>query len=134
VTSQPRKSKVPFRNRSPSGWWIFDEVEYWVSNRQRRLTRKSRCLVWINTRIIRAKDRDQAYRKALALGQAGHPSETYGGEWRFAGISMLLPIYEDLEDGAEISWTERRRIPLARIKKLAKSKQQLSVFNDRDEA
>jgi len=47
---------------------------------------------------------------------------------------MLLPIYEDLEDGAEILWTERRRIPLARIEKLAKSKQQLSVFNDRDEA
>jgi len=40
---------------------------------------------------------------------------------------MLLPIYEDLEDGAEILWTERRRIPLARIEKLAKSKQQLSV-------
>jgi hypothetical protein len=84
----PRASKVPFRNRSESGWWIFDEVEQWVSNRQRRLTDQSRCLVWVNTRIVRAKNRAEAYRKAIALGRIGHPSKTRGGEWRFAGISM----------------------------------------------
>jgi len=73
VTSQPRKSKVPFRNRSPSGWWIFDEVEYWVSNRQRRLTRKSRCLVWINTRIIRTRHTE---RPSLWARPVIHPKRT----------------------------------------------------------
>ncbi len=127
-----QKAKVPFLNRSETGWWVFNEVQQWVSNGKRRLSRASRCLVWVNTRIVRAKDRDEAYQKALAFGRLGHPSKARGGEWRFAGISMLLPIYEDLEDGAEILWTDRGRIPLARIKKLVKTKRQLSVFNDHD--
>lgn len=129
----PRKSKIPFRNRSRSGWWIYDEVEQWVSNRQRPLTDRSRCLVWVNTRIIRAKDRTQAYRKAVQLGRRGSPSKTRAGEWRFAGISMLLPIYEDLEDGAEILWKDLGRIPVARIRKLVKTRRQLPVFRDEEE-
>jgi hypothetical protein len=128
----PRKSKIPYRNKSPSGWWVFNEVEQWVSNRQQKISPKSRCLVWVNTRLIRAKDRHEAYRKALACGRSGHPSKTRGGEWRFAGISMLLPVYESLDDGAEILWTERGRMRVANIKKLVKTKHQLSVFDDND--
>jgi hypothetical protein len=127
-----RKSKVPSRNCSESGWWIYEEVEQWVSKRQRKLTPKSKCLVWVNTRIIRAKNRSEAYRKALSLGQCGHPSKTHGGEWRFAGISMLLPVYDTLEDGAEVLWTVRGRISIAAIKKLVKTKLQLPVFDDRE--
>jgi uncharacterized protein DUF4288 len=78
------------------------EVEQWVSDCQKKLSPTSRCLVWENTRLIRAKNREQAYRKALAYGRLGHPSKTEGGEWRFAGISTLLPAYEDIKDGAEI--------------------------------
>ena len=81
--------------------------------------------------MIRAKNREEAYRKALKLSRAGMPSKTNGGEWRFAGISMLLPVYEDVEDGAEILWDDRGSLPLKRIRKLVKSKRQLSVFDDK---
>ena len=128
----PPKSKVPVRNRSETGWWVFNEVTQWVSNRKRRLSHESRFLVWVNTRILQAKDRDEAYRKALAFGRLGRPCRARGGEWRFAGISLLFPIYEDLQDGAEILWTDRGRIPLATIKKLVKKKRHLLVFNDHD--
>src|SRR6266540_7305063 len=104
-----QKSKVPVRNRSETGWWVFNEVTQWVSNRKRRLSHASRFLVWVNTRILQAKDRDEAYRKAHAFGRVGRPCKTRSGEWRFAGISLLFPIYEDLEDGAEILWTDRGR-------------------------
>jgi uncharacterized protein DUF4288 len=127
----PRRSKVPFRNRNHSGWWIFTEVEQWVSKRQTKLSDTSRCLVWENTRLIRARNREEAYRKAMSLGQAGHPSQTKGGEWRFAGISMLLPVYEDMEDGVEILWSDRGRMTVKQIKKLVRSKHQLPVFDDR---
>jgi len=90
--------------------------------------------VWENTRLIRAKNREEAYRKALRLGRAGHPSKTKDGEWRFAGISMLLPVYEDVEDGAEILWVDRGLLAVNKIKKLTKTKRQLSVFNDKQEA
>ena len=126
----PRPSKVAFANRSPSGWWIFREVEQWVSKRQKTLSASSRCLVWENTRLIRAKNRREAYQKALRLGRAGHPSKTNDGEWRFAGISMLLPVYDDVEDGAEIMWVDRGLLTVSKIRKLTKAKHELPVFDD----
>lgn len=123
--------KVPFRNKNQTGWWVFSVVQQWVSNRQKTLSPTSRCLVWENTRLIRAKSRDEAYRKAIKLGRAGHPSKTLDGEWRFAGISMLLPVYEEIEDGVEILWTDRGRLPVKSIKRLVKSKNQLPVFDDK---
>jgi hypothetical protein len=125
-----KQAKIPYRNRNHTGWWIFMEVEQWVSNRQKKLSPTSRCLVWENTRLIRAKNREQAYRKALAYGRLGHPSKTEGGEWRFAGISMLLPVYEEIEDGAEILWTDRGLLQIGKIKRMVKTKSQLSLFSD----
>jgi hypothetical protein len=130
----PPRSKVPFRNRSHSGWWIFQEVEQWVSSRQKKLSPHSRCPVWENTRLIRARNRDEAYRKAMRIARAGHPSKTNGGEWRFVGISMLLPVYEDIEDGAEILWRDRGLMTVEQIKNLAKSKRELPVFDDKNQA
>ena len=80
--------------------------------------------------MIRARSRDEAFRKATRLGQAGHPSQTKDGEWRFAGISLLLPVYEDIEDGAEILWVDRGQMSVSSIKKLVRSKRELSVFDD----
>jgi hypothetical protein len=59
------------------------------------------------------------------------PSRTKGGEWRFAGISMLLPVFEEIEDGAEILWRSERRPYIRQIKKLVKSRKQLPVFNNK---
>jgi len=126
--------KVPFRNKNRTGWWVFCEVQQWVSNRQKNLSPTSRCLVWENMRLLRAKSREEAYRKAIRLGRVGDPSKTRGGEWRFAGISMLLPVYEEIEDGVEILWTDRGRLPVNKIKSLVRTKRQLPVFNDNDEA
>ena len=125
-----KESKIRWANRNHTGWWLFEEVQQWVSNRQKRLSATSRCLVYINLRVVRAESRDEAYRKAVEFGQAGMPSKTKGGEWRFAGISMLLPIYDKIEDGSEILWKLRRLMPVARIKRRVKSKRQLPVFDD----
>jgi hypothetical protein len=66
------------------------------------------------------------------MARAGHPSKTTkGGKWYTAGISMLLPVYEDIEDGAEILWTGRGLMRMGAIRKLAKTKRQLPVFDDR---
>ena len=128
----PRKLTIPHRNRSHAGWWIFREVQQWISNRQKKLTPRSRCLVWENTRLIKAKNRDEAYRKALRLAKVGDGSKTESGYWRHVGISLLLPIYEDIEDGAEILWEENSSMAVSEIKKRVKTKQQLSVFDDRE--
>ena len=106
------KPKVPYRNRSPFGWWIasyLERFEYYDEDK-RNLSR--RCLAWENTVIIRARTREQAYRKALAVRrlsnghEASHSDTKRRGAWRFEGLTDLLPIYERLEDGSEIAWAE----------------------------
>ena len=81
-------------------------------------------------RLVKAGSREEAYRKAIQMCQDVHPSETHGGEWRFAGISMLLPICEDLDDGSEILWRTRGEMTVEKIQKLVKSKKELPVFDD----
>ena len=104
---------------------------YWVSKRQKKLGPGSRCEVWENTRLVRARNREEAYRKAVKIS-GGKPNPTNGGEWRFAGISLLFPIYEEIEDGAEILWAGYGRIPMSRIKKMVRPKDQLPIFDDSD--
>ena len=128
----PKKSKIPSRNKSSTGWWLYREVEQWVSDRQKKITPNSKFPIWENTRIIKAKNRDHALSKALKLSGVGYPMRTNGGEWRFVGISQLLPIYEEIEDGAEIMWEDHGRLPTKRIKQLVKSKKQLVVFDDKE--
>ena len=69
----------------------------------------------------------------MEFGRAGMPSKTHGGEWRFAGISMLVPIYDKFEDGSEILWEEDKLVSVAKIKKLVESQRQLPVFDDTEE-
>lgn len=126
-----RTRKVPSRHRSNSGRWIFNELEQWVEQGKRPTPRR-RYPVWENTRLLRARNREEAYRKAMKLGREGHPSKTAAGEWRFVGISMLLPVYEDIEDGAEILWTHRGSPTQTGIRRLVKSRRQLPVFQDDD--
>jgi hypothetical protein len=128
-----KKSKIRWANRNHTGWWIFEEVEQFVSKRQKKLSLTSRCLARLNLRLLRARSREEAYRKAMKFGSAGRPSKTYGGEWRVVGISMLLPIYDEMEDGSEILWYKDKVMNVARIKTLVKSKRQLPVFDDREE-
>jgi hypothetical protein len=126
-----RNAKIKWANRDHTGWWVFEEVEQWVSKRQTK-SPASHCLVRLNLRLVQARSRDEAYRKAMKFGQAGMPSKTHGGEWRFAGISMLLPIYDKFEDGSEILWEEDKWMSVAKLKSLVKSKHQLPVFDDSD--
>jgi hypothetical protein len=126
----PKPKKIPLRNKSWSGWWIFREVLQWLSDRDIARQSKGRGLVWENTRVIQAKNRNEAYSKAVRLGSSGHPARTNKGEWRFLGISSLLPIYEDLEDGSEILWEDRGVLTIAKAKRLVIPKLKLSVFDD----
>lgn len=130
--SKRGERKIPYRNRNHSGWWIFAEVQYWVQTKPIDGKFSKRVDVWENTRILRAKDRDEAYRKAVELGRVGMPSKTNAGVWKFAGISMLLPIYEKVADGAEVLWTKRGRMTKEKALALTKRKRELPVFDDRE--
>ena len=128
-----KQSEIPFRNRNATGWWVYGEIEYWVSKRRRKLAPNHRVPVWENTRIVQARSREEAYAKILRRASKEFPSATVGGEWRFKGLSFLLPIYDDLEDGAEIVWNDHGTISYRRLCRIAKRKQDLRVFDDTEE-
>ena len=43
-------------------------------------------------------------------------------QWEYLGVAELLLIYEEIEDGAEIAWTEYAPRPLRRLKQMVKPK------------
>jgi len=103
-----------------------------------RLTNRSRCLFWENTVILKAKDREVAFRKATALAKSNATGtwELLGdppgrlGRWIFEGITSLLPIYEPLQDGAEVLWSEYKNKTLGVLRRRIKSKATLEAFED----
>jgi len=103
-----------------------------------RKNSKRRCLAYENTVLITAKDREEAYKKLMALGSAADGMECVDmntgrrGIWRFEGPTELLPIHEKVEDGAEILWTTHRNRSVKSIQALVRTKKGLSVFNDRE--
>ncbi|HMV49311.1 MAG TPA: DUF4288 domain-containing protein [Blastocatellia bacterium] len=93
-----------------------------------------RCLSWENTIIIKARNREEAFRKAEKVGKLGNGLEARingrTGVWRYEGLTSLLAIYEELEDGAEILWNEHKNVTVKKVKSWVKSKDQLEMFDD----
>jgi hypothetical protein len=115
---------------SPVGWYVgtyqsrFIELGKSVNEEP-----ENEFITWENTVLIRAENMDQAYDKLVSIGI--EHSEPYKGgpdgvdvQWVFEGVIDLLPIYEELEDGAEIMWAERTK-KLKDIRAIAMNKEQL---------
>jgi hypothetical protein len=136
--AKKKKSKIPYRNKSPYGWWIASYIERFEYEDEDLSNLNRKCLAWENTILIQAKDRQAAYRKAEKVGRLGDGIEGWNedgrrGTWRYEGLTSLLLIYEELEDGAEILWKEYRDPTVKKIKSWVKPKHQLETFEDNDE-
>ena len=137
--SKAIKKKIPSRNKSSYGWWLASYIERFEYEGENLDNLNRRCTAWENTIIIKAKNREQAFRKAEKIGRLGESNGAYtntdGLTLRlvYEGLSSLLPIYEDLEDGAEIIWEEHQNRTVKKIQSLVKSKSELESFDDSEE-
>jgi hypothetical protein len=135
---QRRSNRIPFGNRNHTGWWIASFIERFEFFDENLANPKRRCLAHENTVLVRASNRDVAYRKAVKIGRASEGSEGWDsksgrrGAWRFEGLTGLLPMYEALEDGAELLWRELSNVSVRKVKTLVRAKKDLSVFDDRE--
>ena len=132
------KKKTPECNKSRYGWWIATIVERYEHFDENKANLNRRCTAWMNTVLIKAASRDEAYRKAIAHGKRGTvsicgPEGGRQGHWFFEGLASLLPIYEKLEDGAELMWEQSVNITVKTVKAGIKEKRELECFQD-DEA
>jgi hypothetical protein len=119
------------RDTSPVGWYVGSYLLRFVElNAQTNDDLDSEFLAWENTILVRAESFDEAYKKVEA--HARLDTEPYkGGEegvpvqWVFEGITDLLPIYEALEDGAEIMWAEHHGVKLSKLRRMVSSVEEL---------
>jgi Domain of unknown function (DUF4288) len=128
------KDEIPYRNRSRYGWWIGSYLERAIWNDKLDPPLNSRCIAWENTVLIQAANRDEAYSKLLIIAKTmtSEFENELGrkGHWVFEGLTSLLPVYEELNDGAEILWIEHKNKSIGKIKSLIKKKEELEAFDD----
>jgi len=48
----------------------------------------------------------------------------------FEGLISLLPIYDELKDGAEIIWVEHENKTIGKVRSWVRHKHELEVFDD----
>jgi len=119
------------RGTSPVGWYVGSYLVRFIElNATGNDDTDGEFLAWENTVLVRADSFDEAYSKVEA--QARLHTEPYGGgsegipvQWVFEGISDLVPIYEPLEDGCEILWTEHEALKLGKLQSMARSVDEL---------
>ncbi|CAG0952416.1 hypothetical protein ANRL3_00328 [Anaerolineae bacterium] len=115
------------KNNSPYGWYVASYLLRLVEIEcPHNYDENKRFRTWENTIIVQGNDLDEAYDKTVEFAQCGN--EPYKGgskgidvQWLFEGVTELLPIYEELEDGSEIMWAEHYQ-KLKTIRKFIKNK------------
>ncbi|MDM0038954.1 DUF4288 domain-containing protein [Variovorax sp. J22G21] len=110
------------RNLSPVGWYLVSYLLRFVELKDaQKDDDEARFLSWENTILVKASTLDDAYGKGMSV--AREAAKPYKGgpdgvpvQWKLVGITEVLPIYEELGDGAEIAWTERAPRKLKNLK------------------
>ena len=116
------------KNVSPMGWYLVSYLLRFVElDDKDKNNDNARFLSWENSILVRATTMDEAYEKGVRMahkatkpykgGSAGVPVQ-----WELVGVTDVLPIYEELDDGAEIAWTERAPRLLKNLKKMVRPK------------
>jgi len=109
-----------------SQWYLSELVmEITVSGARRNVVHR-------NLVLIRADSPEQAYKKAIELGQKAESSydNPKGQQVKhtFRGVAKLEEMYEDPEDGAELTFEEYVGISSEEIGKWIPAKEKLQVF------
>lgn len=107
-------------------WYIAEIVE------EIAVEDDSRNIVHVNFNLIRADSPEDAYSKAIELGQSGE-TEYFNPESKrvricFRGLRDLKIIYDELEHGAELMFEQTVGIAQNNLNELLKTKEQLEVF------
>ncbi len=89
-------------------------------------------IVHRNLVLVEANSPDHAYERAMELGTQGEASyrnaEGRNVIVRFLGLADLSSVYDDLEHGAELAYTEQVVPPDENTIAWVRSKNELSVF------
>mgnify|MGYP003608543243 CR=1 FL=1 len=122
------KIKMTDKNVSPIGWYVGSYLIRFIEIEEMDNFDPEKCfLSWENTVMVKASNLDEAYDKIERIAKLDTKPYKGGSDgvpvkWVYEGITELLPIYEELDDGAEIMWSERNPRKLKNLQKLVKKK------------
>lgn len=118
-------------NVSPTGWYVVSYLLRFVELADPgNEDPKKRFSAWENTVLVKALTLDEAFAKATKIARA--EAKPYrGGEgvpvkWTFEGITNVLPVYEEIADGAEIMWESHAPRKLKTLRTWVRKKQEFS--------
>ncbi len=112
------------KNLSPVGWYVGSYLIRFIEIEEKgNFDPERRFISWENTVIVKATNMDEAFQKIEKIAKLDTNPYKGGPEgvqvqWIYEGITDLLPIYEELEDGSEIMWGKRKPRKLKNLKKL----------------
>ena len=110
-------------------WFIVEIIEKCEPVKRDENQGLRRVTTWGNHHLIKADSPEKAFDKAVKLGKEAEYKFTNTDkvemEWIFVGIGELLPIYEDIEDGAEIMWNDYGFISNRRTMRMSYEKKEL---------
>jgi hypothetical protein len=96
--------------KNNKNWYLVEIIERCEPNGTVDKRPLRRCIVYGNYHLIKADSTEEAYEKAEKIGREGNYHfnnvDKKDMKWEFIGIGDLLPIYEDIEDGAELMFTD----------------------------
>ncbi len=110
-------------------WFIVEIIEKCEPLNRNDENDLRRVTTWGNHHLIKADSPEKAFDKAVKLGKEKNykftNSDKVEMESIFVGIGELLPIYEDIEDGAELMWNDYGFISNRRTMKMPYEKEEL---------
>jgi len=112
-----------------SNWYIVELIERSEHIDSDKSNPNRRCLTWINNILIKAKSPSEAYDKSITIGKKLYTQRYKAAagnivHWKFVGIANLLPIFDDIKDGNEISWNDLGYISARRSDNMVLSKRE----------
>jgi len=121
---------IQMKSTKTHKWYISHEILYFQKTK-RSGPREETLTVWENLVLIKARNPEEAYRKALKRGRLNEEKVKIDGDegyCKFKGLRDLVLIYDKLEDGAELEWRtcQANRTELSRM---IKPKQKMQAFN-----
>ena len=122
------KSQEKISNEK-GNWYIAEIIEKFEPVDRNEKQDLRRVTTWGNHHLIKADSPEKAFDKAVKLGKEKNykfiNSDKIKMESMFVGIGELLPIYEDIEDGAELMWNDYGFISNRRTMRMPYEKKEL---------
>ncbi|MBK9496178.1 MAG: DUF4288 domain-containing protein [Aquimonas sp.] len=116
------------KNIAPYGWYVGSYLLRFIELAEEgNDDLERRFLTWENTVLVKAIDLDDAYDKIVKIGME-NTTPYKGGpkgidvQFVFEGVTEILPIYEEIEDGAEIMWASHKPRKLKNLRKSVRRK------------